>query len=353
MKAIVYSEVAQMIIKVLGIFIIIYYGLKQIGGWDIFLQNVDTKRLEVLRFRNSGFDNQEFGFWPMLFGGIFLYCAYYGTDQSQVQRILSAKDEKTVKKLLLFNGLFRFPITLSYCFGGLILGTLVSLNGDFASKIPVEKPDLMIPVFITNYLPHGIIGVIIVAIIAAAMSAYSSNINSLAAVTMEDFVSKKVTVPAEKYVTYSKLAALVWGLITLVLAFFMGDIAKTVIEAINKIGSVFYGPVVCMFLLAIFTKNIQAKSANTGVIFGVLLNLILWIFFKNIFWFWWNVIGAVTTLLVAVFCHYFVYKTVSVQNTYVVENPSFKTALFTKETGILFVYFILIFSFCYYLTSLV
>ncbi len=353
MKAIVYSEVAQMIIKVLGIFIIIYYGLKEIGGWDTFIQNVDTKRLEVLRFRNTGFDNQEFGFWPMLFGGIFLYCAYYGTDQSQVQRILSAKDEKTVKKLLLFNGLFRFPITLSYCFGGLILGTLVSLNGDFASKIPIEKPDLMIPVFITNYLPHGVIGVIIVAIIAAAMSAYSSNINSLAAVTMEDFLSKKMEIPVNKYVTYSKVAALVWGLITLVLAFFMGDIAKTVIEAINKIGSVFYGPVVCMFLLAIFTKNIQAKSANTGVVFGVVLNLILWIFFKNIFWFWWNVIGAVTTFLVAIFCHYFVYKTDSVQNTYVVANPTFKKAIWTKETAILFFYFVLIFSFCYFLTSLV
>ena len=70
--------------------------------------------------------------------------------------------------------------------------------------------------------------------IAAAMSAYSSNINSLAAVTMEDFLSKRIEIPANKYVTYSKLAALIWGLITLVLAFFMGDIAKTVIEAINK-----------------------------------------------------------------------------------------------------------------------
>ncbi len=354
MKAIVYSEVAQMIIKVLGIFIIIYFGLKQIGGWDMFIQNVDTKRLEVLRFRNTGFDSQEFGFWPMLFGGIFLYCAYYGTDQSQVQRILSAKDEKTVKKLLLFNGLFRFPITLSYCIGGLILGTLVSLNADFAAKIPLEKPDLMIPVFITTYLPHGIIGVIIVAIIAAAMSAYSSNINSLAAVSMEDFIAKKWSIPSTKYVTYSKVAALVWGLVTLVLAFFMGNIAKTVIEAINKIGSVFYGPVVCMFLLAIFTKKIQAKSANTGVVVGVLLNLILWIFFKNIFWFWWNVIGAVTTFVVALICHYFIYSNRSVgQNTYVVENPTIIKALFTRESAILLSYFFLIMAICFYLTSLV
>ena len=352
MKAIVYSEVAQMIIKVLGIYIIIYFGLKYIGGWDNFVKHVDTSRLNVIRFRDAGFDGKEYGFWPMLLGGIFLYCSYYGTDQSQVQRILSSKDEVTVKKLLLFNGLFRFPITLSYCIGGLILGTLVSLDPNFAAQIPAEKPDLMIPVFITNYLPHGIIGIIIVAIIAAAMSAYSSNINSLAAISIEDFISRKWKVPENKYVMYSKLLALAWGVVTLILAFFMGNIAKTVIEAINKIGSVFYGPVVCMFLLAIFTTKIQAKSANTGVVVGVLVNLVMWIFFKNIFWFWWNVIGALVTFFVAMFCHYFIFKQSQEQNNFVIINQPFKKALFTKETAILFTFFLIIFSLCYYLTSL-
>ncbi len=352
MKAIVYSEVAQMIIKVIGIYIIIYFGFKHLGGWDNFVQHVDTTRLNVVRFRDAGFDGKEYGFWPMLLGGIFLYCSYYGTDQSQVQRILSSKDEKTVKKLLLFNGLFRFPITLSYCFGGLILGTLVSLDANFAAQIPANKPDLMIPVFITNYLPHGIIGIIIVAIIAAAMSAYSSNINSLAAISMEDFISRKWKVPETKYVMYSKLLALSWGVITLILAFFMGNIAKTVIEAINKIGSVFYGPVVCMFLLAIFTKKVQARSANIGVITGVLVNLIMWIFFKNIFWFWWNIIGAAVTFIVAMGCHYLFFNQQTDHNTFVIENEPFKKALFTKETAILFSFFILIFSLCYYLTTL-
>ena len=352
MKAIVYSEVAQMLIKVMGIYIIIYFGFKQIGGWDNFVQHVDSSRLNVIRLRDAGFDGKEYGFWPMLLGGIFLYCSYYGTDQSQVQRILSSKDEKTVKKLLLFNGLFRFPITLSYCFGGLLLGTLVSLDANFASQIPANKPDLMIPVFITNYLPHGIIGIIIVAIIAAAMSAYSSNINSLAAISMEDFISRKWQVPEKKYVVYSKLVALAWGVITLILAFFMGNIAKTVIEAINKIGSVFYGPVVCMFLLAIFTKKIQAKSANMGVVFGVLTNLVMWIFFKNIFWFWWNVIGALVTLLVALIGHYFLFKETVNQNVFEIKNDSIQKSLFTKETAILFSFFILILSVCIYLTSL-
>src|SRR5439155_4533 len=82
-----------------------------------FLAHVDRSRLRAVDFSNFGFDGREYGFWPMLIGGVFLYTSYYGTDQTQAQRILSARDEVTVKRLLLFNGLFRFPITLAYCCG--------------------------------------------------------------------------------------------------------------------------------------------------------------------------------------------------------------------------------------------
>lgn len=296
MKAIVYSEVAQMIIKFLGILIIIICALYYIGGWDNFITHLDRDRLQVIDFGKSGFDGSEYGFWPMLIGGIFLYCSYYGTDQTQAQRILSAKDEGTVKKLLLFNGLFRFPVTLAYCLGGLILGAFTHANAEFAAKIPADKPDLMIPVFITDYLPHGVIGIIVVAIIAAGMSAFSSTLNSLSAVTMEDFVSQKWKIAPEKYVTWSKVTALVWGIVTMIFAFYVGGIAKTVIEAINKIGSMFYGPILAMFLLAIIGKRIHPTAANTGLVLGVVANLVMWLFFKNIFWFWWNAIGSLVTL---------------------------------------------------------
>src|SRR4051812_41814121 len=197
MKAIVYSEVAQMIIKVLGIFAIMGAALHQLGGWQAFVAHVDRSRLRVVDFSNLGFDGREYGFWPMLIGGVFLYTSYYGTDQTQAQRILAARDEVTVKRLLLFNGLFRFPVTLSYCLGGLILGAFAASNSAFAAKIPAAKPDLMVPIFISEYLPHGLIGLIVVALIAAWMSAYSSALNSLTAVTMEDFIGRRITVPPE------------------------------------------------------------------------------------------------------------------------------------------------------------
>ena len=340
MKAIVYSEVAQMIIKFLGIIIIIICGLYYIGGWDNFIANLDHSRMQVIDFSKSGFDGSEYGFWPMFIGGIFLYCSYYGTDQTQAQRLLSAKDEKTVRKLLLFNGLFRFPVTLAYCFGGLILGAFATANAAFASKIPADKPDLMIPVFITDYLPHGIIGIIVVAILAAGMSAYSSTLNSLSAVTIEDFINRKWKIAPEKYVDYSKITALVWGVITMFFAFYVGDIAKTVIEAINKIGSMFYGPILAMFLLAIMGKNIKATAANIGLIAGVMVNLILWLFFKNVFWFWWNAIGAIVTISIGVGL------SMVMPSVNAVSLPVYTFGkLFTKENIILFVFLICILTF--------
>jgi len=149
----------------------------------------------------------EFGFWPMLIGGLFLYTSYYGTDQSQVQRLFSAKDLGTVKMTLLSNGLMRFPITFIYCV----------MQPNFRQLIPADKPDLMIPIFIREFLPNGLIGILMVAIFSAAMSSLSSGVNSLSAASVEDFFNRKKQLSTEKYMQYSKYATLFWGVVCIVL----------------------------------------------------------------------------------------------------------------------------------------
>jgi SSS family transporter len=312
MKAVVYGDMIQMIILFLGIIICMFYGLHYVGGWDNFLTNLDKTRLDAVDFNSIGLgEGQEFGFWPMLIGGFFLYVSYYGTDQSQAQRTLSAKNMDTVRKTLLFNGLIRFPVTLTYCIMGLIIGTFVFSNPEFMSALMVEsvgengetiqtlKSDRMIPVFIANYLPHGIIGLLIVAILSAAMSTLSSTINSLTAVTMEDFITRFRKVESADYMKVSRVVAFIWGVFCIILAAFTGNIADTVIEAINKVGSVFYGPLLATFLLAITTKTTHAKGANIGLLVGLLVNFYLWLGVGDaLFWFWWNAIGAVVTFTV-------------------------------------------------------
>ncbi|WP_158971004.1 sodium:solute symporter [Paraglaciecola sp. L3A3] len=300
MKAVVYGDAIQMIIIVLGTIACIGFGLYHLGGVDEFISKVDPSRLQAIKPDSLGFDGDGFGLLPMIFGGFVLYASYYGCDQTQAQRALAAKNTKDLKYMMLANATVRFPITLLYCFSGLIVGTLAMTETSFMQQIPTENPDWMMPIFILNYLPHGVIGILVVAILAAAMSSLSSAINSLAAVTVEDYcrLTGKQYSP-EDYLKKAKYVGLTWGAITLVLSFYAGDIAPTVIEAINKVGSVFYGPILAVFLLGVINKGVQAKHINIGLIAGVSFNIFIWLTQPNIFWFWWNFIGFVSTAAVA------------------------------------------------------
>lgn len=299
MKAVVYGDMIQMIILFIGIIICFGFGLHYLGGWGNFIDKVDTSRITAVDFSSMGFNGDEFGFWPMLVGGFFLYVAYYGTDQSQVQRLLSASSMKTMRQTLVCNGLMRFPITFAYCIMGLVIGTLALSQTEFISLIPCDKPDRMIPIFIRDYLPNGIIGLLIVAIFSAAMSSLSSAINSLSAASVEDLFSRGKELSEKKYMSLSRITALFWGTVCVVIAFFVGDIADTVIEAINKVGSVSFGPILAIFIAALLIKKINGLGANIGLLVGVGLNVYLWLFVPEIFWFWWNAIGAVVALVVA------------------------------------------------------
>ena len=294
MKAVVYGDAIQMIIIVLGTVACIGFGLYHLGGFGEFLAKVDPERLNAIKPESLGFDGEGFGLLPMIFGGFVLYASYYGCDQTQAQRALAAANTKDLRYMMLANATVRFPITLLYCFSGLIVGTLAVTEVSFMSQIPAENPDWMMPIFILNYLPHGMIGLLIVAILAAAMSSLSSAINSLAAVSIEDYcrITGKTLEPKD-YLKKAKSVGLIWGAVTLGLSFFAGDIAPTVIEAINKVGSVFYGPILAVFLLAVIDKKLGAKEINIGLIAGVALNIVIWLTMDNVFWFWWNFIGFV------------------------------------------------------------
>jgi len=234
MKAVVYGDAVQMIIIVLGTIACAYFGLSYIGGFEAFQKLVEPERLQAISFTSFGVAGDGFGFFPMVFGGFVLYASYYGCDQSQAQRALAATDEKQLRTILLANGLLRFPITILYCFSGLIIGALALNTPEFLNQIPDGNPDWMVPIFIINYLPNGLIGLLVVAILAAAMSSLSSAINSLSAVSVEDYAritSKEIS--DDKYMRLARYAGIFWGIVTLMLSLYAGSIAPTVIEAIN------------------------------------------------------------------------------------------------------------------------
>ncbi|MFT2090296.1 sodium:solute symporter family transporter [Paraglaciecola sp. 2405UD69-4] len=297
MKAVVYGDAIQMILIIAGALTCLAFGLYHIGGWSNFSALVDTQRLNTVNLSSYGFDGQGFGLLPMIFGGIVLYASYYGCDQSEAQRSLAARSLTDLKKIIITASFLRFPITLIYCTAGLIIGTLALTTPDFISQIPAEHPDWMMPIFMINYLPNGVLGLLLVAVLAAAMSSLSSAINSLSAVSVEDFsrITGKV-LSSKNSLKVARYAGIFWGGVTLTLSFYAGDIAPTIIEAINKIGSVCFGPILATFILGICTSRINAQQVNTGLILGVLSNIYLWLYQPHIFWFWWNLSGFLCTL---------------------------------------------------------
>lgn len=135
--------------------------------------------------------------------------------------------------------------------------------------------------------------------------------------------------------SYSKMLSIFWGLVCLFFAFFAGNIEGTVIEVINKISSVFYGPILAAFILAILTKRTHSLGANVGIICGVAFNMYLWMFVPQIFWFWWNALGCLVTIVIALLLSYLVKRNV---------NEGLEVSYYAgkKEVFILVAYFLAI-----------
>ncbi|MEL6874231.1 MAG: sodium transporter, partial [Pseudomonadota bacterium] len=167
-RAVVYADAVQMVLIVFGLLICLSFALSALGGFEMFWANVDPERLRVVEWSYAGLIADEFALLPMLFGGFVLYASYYACDQTQAQRSLSAKNLGDIRKLLLANAVLRFPITLLYCVTGLAIGLVAANNSTFLAMIPADRPDYLMPFFILEFLPHGIIGLLLVAIMSAA-----------------------------------------------------------------------------------------------------------------------------------------------------------------------------------------
>tara|TARA_R110002049_G_scaffold229592_3_gene401708 strand:+ start:8143 stop:9789 length:1647 start_codon:yes stop_codon:yes gene_type:complete len=375
MKAVVWGDAIQMIILFVGLIISMYFGWSLLQDHGGLAEGFNPERLKVIDFNLGIGEGEEYGFLPMILGGFFLYASYYGCDQTQAQRLLSAKSEKTIRQLLLANGLLRFPVVLIYSVMGLVIGGLVTLAPDFLQEIadttqkyfPEEfiengmKADLMIPVFIIKYLPHGLIGILMVGILSAAMSSLSSTVNSLSAVTVEDFFNRgKTKLSDKKYMIISKASVVFWGLVCIASAFLFGGSKSAVIEIINAIGSVFYGPVLVTFVLAFFSKKVNHIGMNTGIILAVLINLV---FSKtiqeilhidlgiNIFWIWLNFTGVIISLVVA-YAVSALTKHVEVKKISNFNVAIKKEDFMIKEVYILVAFFIVIIAFSYFVPTI-
>jgi Na+/proline symporter len=153
--------------------------------------------------------------------------------------------------------------------------------------------------FVTKFLPAGVVGLVLAAIFCAAMSSTAAGLNSLASTSAVDIVKRLMWRGAtdHQYVVASKWLTVFWGLFAIAFAEFAGRLGS-LIEAVNKLGSLFYGTILGIFLLAFYTKEIGGTAASLGAIIGEAA--VLWCAaFTNLAWLWWNVIGCVVGVAAA------------------------------------------------------
>ena len=293
MAAVIWTDVVQLGIYLTGTLVGFFTIVRLVpGGWSTIHQ-VATAAGKFRVFDLSWSFFTTYTLWSGVIGGAFLTTASHGTDQLIVQRLLSARTEGQSKAALLFSGvavLVQFSLFLMI---GAMLFVFYKL---FPPVTAFAHTDTIFPTFVVTKMPHVISGLLISAILAAAMSNLSAALNSLSSTTIVDFYGRlRPLATEERRVFLSRIATVGWGVVLFGLAILARRGGK-VLEVGLSIASVAYGSLLGVFLLGVLTKRASERGAMVGMLFGFLLNLYLWRFTRVPFT-WYVVLGSIATFV--------------------------------------------------------
>ncbi len=390
-KAVSVTQKQQMFIIMTGMFVTFFYILGYLPADINFSKALKiagaSNKLQILDF---SFDTtSRYTFWSGITGGLFLALAYFGTDQSQVQRYLSGKSVRESQLGLVFNGIFKIPMQFFILLVGVMVFVFYQYNpsplnfnpsatnavmnsvyaddyeilqqGQYkleeekkmaqnkfssalelkeytaveeakqqiialnkkdranreAAKTLISEADSVVETndkdyvfihFILNNLPRGLIGLLLAVILSAAMSSTASELNALGTITALDLYkrNKKGIFTERHYVLATKGFTLLWGIIAIGIAS-VADLFDNLIQLVNIIGSIFYGNVLGIFLLAFFLKFVKGNAVFFAAILTQLVIFVL--FYTLIFsypageeklgYLWLNFIGSAIVIVMA------------------------------------------------------
>jgi len=376
--AVIWTDVVQMLMMFLGIavaLVVLFATLPSgigvgdvayIGGIHGMWESIDL----------SWDPTNRYTLWSGLIGGLFLALGYFGTDQSQVQRYLTARSLRQSRLSLIFNAFFKVPMQVFILAIGVLLyvfyhferpplvfnsvevsqiiespradeylglearfgethalrrtATLALVDARAAGEdvTPLQRDiaryddelaglraesralieevrgsssndvNYVFPAYLVSYVPAGVLGLLIAVIFAAAMSSLDSELTALSSATVIDFYRRHYRPEATDahYLRVSRVVTLLWGGFLVLFALYAGQLGS-LIEAVNQVGSIFYGSLLGVFLLAFLVP----RSTGTGAFFGLLAGMgtvIAVSTLTEIAWLWYNVIGTLTVLLV-------------------------------------------------------
>ena len=293
MKAVIWTDVAQLLLYMTGSAVTLFILLQRIpGGWSEVAQAAAAAghKLQFLDF--SWNIATKYTFWSGLIGGAFLTMASHGTDQTIVQRLLAAKNERDSRWALLTSGaivLVQFTVFL-------LIGVLLFVFGQHWPLLTAgERTDRILPLFLVREMPVGLAGLLLASIVAVAMSNASGSLNSLAASSMLDFAKLRGPgADSTKFLRLSRVMTLAWGVVLMAFGLVKWG---PLLEAGLTVASLPFGSLLGLFLLGTFDPRANARGALTGMFLG--LAAILCVFrFTNVAFTWYVLIGASVTFVV-------------------------------------------------------
>ena len=313
LAAVIWTDVVQTFIYVGGTLVGLVTILHLVpGGWAS-VEAIASGLHKFQVFDLSLFNSAASAHWPYLnfakpytlwagiIGGAFLTTASHGTDQLIVQRLLAARNQRQSMLALLSSGVAVFFQFGLFLFVGVMLFAYYRVPSSVFGRA-----DRIYPTFIVSRMPHGIAGLLIAAILAAAMSNLSAALNSLASSSIIDFYlrfrasSRSGSDPAVSEagrLRLARLATVGWALVLFGLAVLALDRVGRVVEVGLQIASVAYGALLGVFLLGVLTKRANQRGAMVGMIFGLTMELYLW-GWSQIAFTWWVAVGTCVTFAV-------------------------------------------------------
>jgi solute:Na+ symporter, SSS family len=269
------------------------------GGWaEVREAGAEAGRFTLFDF---SFDvTRGYTFWSGVLGGAFLTTATHGTDQMMVQRYLCASSESSARKALLWSGVVVFAQFAIFLLIGAMLFVYYTHHApDEIAAFTREgrvQTDRIFPYFIINHLPPGVVGLVLAAIFAAAMSTLSSSLNSSSAAVVNDFYLPATRGRRDErhYLAVSRWLTLTFGLVQVAIAVVAISFSSRVVDEVLGIASFTSGIILGVFLLGTFTRVAQPAAfaailAGSGVMLAVKLHTL-------VSWQWYVLIGSMVTL---------------------------------------------------------
>lgn len=284
LKAVIYTDMVQALVLLVGTIAVTVFGLYALGGWEemITIMTEASKQPEnppVEQFFNlwRPMEDTEYPWTGMLFGAPILGVWYWCTDQYIVQRTLSAKDVNNARKGALFAGYLKLLPVFIFFIPGVIAYALLQKG---AISFSMENADQALPAMINEFLPMGLKGLAIAGLLAALMSSLSSAFNSSSTLLTIDFYKEyKPKATQKELVRFGQIATVILVIASLGWIPFMKSLMKGgIFHYLQSVQAYISPPIAAVFLFGLFYKWINAKGAIVALWVGFILGIFRLVF---------------------------------------------------------------------------